>query len=171
MLALPGSAYLYQGEELGLPEHTTMADEYRQDPAWERSGRTERGRDGCRVPLPWEADAPSYGFGPADASWLPQPDTWAIYALDRQQGVPGSTWELYRAALGLRRANGLGSGTLTWQDSPAGVLAFRNGDLLVLTNFGDAPASLPVGAEVLLSSEPLDADGRVPSDVTVWVRV
>ncbi len=171
MLALPGSAYLYQGEELGLPEHTTMPDEYRQDPAWDRSGRTERGRDGCRVPLPWEADAPSYGFGPADASWLPQPDTWAMYALDRQQSVPGSTWELYRSALRLRREHGLGSGTLTWQDSPAEVLAFGNGALLVLTNFGDAPASLPVGADVLLSSEPLDSDGRVPSDVTVWARL
>ncbi|GAB3859556.1 hypothetical protein GCM10029963_60990 [Micromonospora andamanensis] len=73
MLALPGSAYLYQGEELGLPEHTTLPDEARQDPTWERSGRTQRGRDGCRVPIPWEADAPSYGFGPTDASWLPQP--------------------------------------------------------------------------------------------------
>jgi alpha-glucosidase len=171
MLALPGSAYLYQGEELGLPEHTTMPDEYRQDPAWERSGRTERGRDGCRVPLPWEADAPSYGFGPADASWLPQPDTWAIYALDRQQGVPGSTWELYRSALKLRREHGLGSGSVAWQDGPAEVLAFRNGGLLVLTNFGDGPASLPAGAEILLSSEPLDSDGRVPSDVTVWARL
>jgi alpha-glucosidase len=168
MLGLPGSAYLYQGEELGLPEHTTMPDEYRQDPAWERSGRTERGRDGCRVPLPWEADAPSYGFGPADASWLPQPATWSEYALDRQQGVAGSTWELYRSALALRREHGLGAGSVTWRDTPDEVLAFDNGDLLVLTNFGEAPAALPVGARVLLCSEPLDADGNVPTDVTVW---
>ncbi len=96
MLALPGSAYLYQGEELGLPEHTTLPDEARQDPTWVRSGHTQRGRDGCRVPIPWEADAPSYGFGPTDASWLPQPALWAEYALDRQRGVPGSTYELYR---------------------------------------------------------------------------
>jgi alpha-glucosidase len=168
MLALPGSAYLYQGEELGLPEHTTMPDEVRQDPTWERSGHTERGRDGCRVPLPWEADAPSYGFGPADASWLPQPAIWAEYALDRQRDVPGSTWELYRSALRLRREHGLGAGEVSWQESPADVLAFRNGDLLVLTNFGAGAAPLPVGAQVLLSSEPLDADGRVPGDVTVW---
>ncbi len=171
MLALPGSAYLYQGEELGLPEHTTMSDEYRQDPAWERSRRTERGRDGCRVPLPWEADAPSYGFGPSDASWLPQPATWAEYALDRQQGVAGSTWELYRSALALRREHGLGAGALVWADAPADVLAFRNGDLLVCTNFGADPASLPVGARVLLSSEPLGDDGRVPADVTVWAQL
>ena len=168
MLALPGSAYLYQGEELGLPEHTTMPDEYRQDPAWERSGHAERGRDGCRVPIPWEADAPSYVFGPTDASWLPQPATWAEYALDRQQGVPGSTWELYRAALAVRREHGLGGGELAWQDGPAGTLAFRNGDVLVLTNFGTEPAGLPAGARLLLSSEPLDDDGRVPTDVTAW---
>jgi alpha-glucosidase len=171
MLALPGSAYLYQGEELGLPEHTTLPDERRQDPTWARSGHTERGRDGCRVPIPWEADAPSYGFGPTDASWLPQPATWAEYALDRQRGVPGSTWELYRSALALRRSHGLGGGSLTWQSSPADVLTFRNGDLLVLTNFGAGAVPLPAGARVLLTSEPLDADGLVPGDVTVWAAV
>jgi alpha-glucosidase len=168
MLALPGSAYLYQGEELGLPEDTEIPDELRQDPAWFRSGHTERGRDGCRVPIPWEADAPSYGFGPSDRSWLPQPPEWAEYARDRQVGVPGSTYELYREALRLRRAHDLGNSTLTWVDTPADVLAFRTGGLLVLTNFGDAPAELPIRSRVLLSSEPLDADGRVPTDVTIW---
>ncbi len=168
MLALPGSAYLYQGEELGLPEHTTLADEFRQDPAWERSGHTERGRDGCRVPIPWEADAPSYGFGPADASWLPQPAIWAEYALDRQVDVAGSTYELYRSALAARREHGLGSGALSWQESGPRTLAFTNGGLLALTNFGAEAVALPPGARVLLSSEPLDAEGRVPADVTVW---
>ncbi|MFI5936890.1 glycoside hydrolase family 13 protein [Actinoplanes sp. NPDC051494] len=168
MLGLPGSAYLYQGEELGLPEHTTMPDDFREDPTFERSGHTEVGRDGCRVPIPWEADSPSFGFGPADASWLPQPAAWAEYALDRQRGIPGSTYELYRSALRLRRERSLGHGTLSWLDTPAEVLAFRNGDLLVLTNFGDAPAELPLGVRVLLSSEPLTEDGRVPRDVTVW---
>ena len=168
MLALPGSAYLYQGEELGLPEHTTLPDEFRQDPAWERSGHTERGRDGCRVPIPWEADAPSFGFGPADASWLPQPAIWAEYALDRQIDVPGSTWELYRSTLAIRREHELGSGELAWLAGDEGALAFRNGDVTVVTNFGDEPVTLPPDARVLLSSEPLDPDGRVPSDVTVW---
>jgi len=171
MLALPGSAYLYQGEELGLPEHTTMPHEHRQDPARPRSGHTVIGRDGCRVPIPWEADAPSYGFGPSDHSWLPQPAVWAAYALDRQQGVPGSTWELYRAALAARRSHGLGAGTIAWQQTSDEALAFRNGDVLVLTNFGASPVSLPAGATVLLASEPLDADGRVPTDVTVWALV
>ncbi|MFI5492989.1 alpha-amylase family glycosyl hydrolase [Actinoplanes sp. NPDC051859] len=170
MLALPGSAYLYQGEELGLPEHTAIPDELRQDPAWERSGHTERGRDGCRVPIPWEADAPSYGFGPADASWLPQPVSWAEYALDRQRDVAGSTYELYRSALRLRAEHALGTGTLSWLDTPADVCAFRNGELIVLTNFGAAPAELPLGARVLLTSEPLTGDGRVPQDVTVWAQ-
>jgi alpha-glucosidase len=171
MLGLPGSAYLYQGEELGLPEHTGLPDEARQDPSWIRSGHTQRGRDGCRVPIPWEADAPSYGFGPGDASWLPQPEIWAEYALDRQRGVAGSTFELYRSALLLRREHGLGGGALTWTEAQADVLAFHNGSVGVLTNFGAAPLELPAGAEVLVSSEPLDAAGRVPTDVTVWVRI
>ena len=120
------------------------------------------------MPIPWEADAPSYGFGPSDRSWLPQPPVWAEYALDRQRDVPGSTYELYRAALRLRREHNLGDSALEWVESPVDVLAFRSGDVLVLTNFGDGPAELPIGARVLVSSEPLDADGRVPTDVTVW---
>jgi alpha-glucosidase len=171
MLALPGSAYLYQGEELGLPEHTTLPDETRQDPTWRRSGRTQRGRDGCRVPIPWEGDAPSYGFGPTDNSWLPQPPEWAEYARDRQRGVPGSTYEMYRTALRLRREYGLGRGALVWLESSDDVLAFRNGDLLVVTNFGPAPAPLPDGAQPVHASAALTDDGRVPTDVTVWARV
>jgi alpha-glucosidase len=170
MLALPGSAYLYQGEELGLPEHTSLPDEVLQDPTWRRSGMTARGRDGCRVPIPWEADAPSYGFGPTDRAWLPQPESWAEYALDRQRGVAGSTYEMYRAALDLRRRHGLGRGTLAWERQDDDVLAFRTGEVLVLTNFGPGPVELPPGAETLLTSAPLDETGRVPQDVTVWVR-
>ncbi|MFY1633511.1 glycoside hydrolase family 13 protein [Solwaraspora sp. WMMB335] len=170
MLALPGSAYLYQGEELGLPEHTTLPDEARQDPTWRRSGQTERGRDGCRVPIPWEADAPSYGFGPADHSWLPQPSAWAEYALDRQLGTPGSTYEMYRAALALRRKYGLGLAELHWLESPDDVLAFRVGELTVVTNFGTEPVSLLPGTEPVQASGPLLDGNRVPTDVTVWAR-
>lgn len=171
MLALPGSAYLYQGEELGLPEHMTLPDEARQDPIWKRSDHTERGRDGCRVPIPWEADAPSYGFGPTDASWLPQPPLFSEYALDRQRGVPGSTYELYRTALRLRREYGLGRGALFWLESGDEVLTFRNSDLTVLTNFGAAAVPLPACAEPVHSSASLNDDGTVPTDVTVWFRV
>jgi alpha-glucosidase len=171
MLALPGSAYLYQGEELGLPEHTTLPDDVRQDPTWVRSGHRHRGRDGCRVPIPWDADAPSFGFGPTDASWLPQPPDWAQYALNRQRGVAGSTYELYRSALRLRREYGLGSGSLEWLGAGAEVLDFRNGDILVLANLGPRPVTLPGGVQVLLTSGPLDENGRVPTDVTVWGRL
>jgi alpha-glucosidase len=176
MLALPGSAYLYQGEELGLPEHTTLPDEARQDPGWRRSNFTQPGRDGSRVPIPWEADAPSYGFGPTTRSWLPQPQIWAEYALDRQRGVPGSTYEMYRAALRLRRSLKLGDGSLSWVDTdpPDEVLAFRNGNTIVVTNFGAEPVLLstvgPPAAEVLHASTALDDDGKVPTDVTVWIR-
>ncbi|MFV2096746.1 glycoside hydrolase family 13 protein [Micromonospora sp. LOL_014] len=170
MLALPGSAYLYQGEELGLPEHTTLPDEVRQDPTWRRTDHTERGRDGCRVPIPWEADSPSYGFGPTDASWLPQPPVWAEYALDRQRDVPGSTYELYRTALRLRRKLGLGAGRLRWLESPEDVLAFCVDEVTVVTNFGAEPVSLPPGTEPLIASGPLNGSGRVPTDVTVWAR-
>nr|WP_258727215.1 glycoside hydrolase family 13 protein [Cellulomonas sp. NS3] len=178
MLGLPGSAYLYQGEELGLPEHTSLDDDLRQDPAWWRSGHTERGRDGCRVPLPWSAGEPGLGFSPTGATWLPQPESWTRFALDAQQGVEGSTYETYRAALRVRREQGLGSGSLAWVDAPdvlgGEVLAFLNRDVLVLTVFGGAPVALPEGAEVLLASGELAAeDGRVvvPADTTVWARL
>jgi alpha-glucosidase len=168
MLALPGSAYVYQGEELGLPEDTAVPDEARQDPLFFRTGGKSKGRDGCRVPVPWEADAPSYGFGPTDASWLPQPAIWAEYAVDRQRGVPGSTYELYRTALRLRAQHTLGTGSLSWETTSEDLLAFRNGDVYVLTNFGPTPAPLPAGLTPFLSSEPLTESGEVPQDVTVW---
>jgi len=179
MLGLPGSAYLYQGEELGLPEHTALDDDLRQDPAWWRSGHTERGRDGCRVPLPWVTDEIGFGFSPSGATWLPQPATWAAYALDAQQGVPGSTFETYRTALRLRTELGLGSGSLAWVDvlagiDPASVLAFVNSGVLVLANLGSDPVALPAGATVLHASAGLEVSAGVtlvPSDTTVWVRL
>ena len=169
ILGLPGAAYLYQGEELGLPDDVWLPDQARQDPTWHRSGHVVRGRDGCRVPLPWAADAPSYGFGPGAASWLPQPRAWAEYALDRQRGVPGSTYETYRAALRIRRELGLGGGSLDWVDLGADVLAFRNGTVFVATNFGASPAVLPDGVQVLLASGPLIPEGVLPTDTTVWL--
>ena len=170
MLALPGSAYLYQGEELGLPEHTALPDGLRQDPTWFRHDGEVAGRDGCRVPIPWTAGAPANGFSPTGASWLPQPDSFALYAADVQVDDPSSTLELYRSALRLRRELRLGEGELEWADLGADVLAFRNSTLLVLTNLGADPVTLPDGARVLLRSGALDPAGRVPVDVTVWVR-
>jgi len=168
MLALPGSAYLYQGEELGLPEVIELDDEYRQDPSFHRTGGEVYGRDGCRVPIPWEPDAPAFGFNTTGESWLPQPETFARFAHAAQAGVEGSTLELYRLALALRAEHGFGLGTLTWLEGYGDdVLAFRNGSVTVIANLGDIPVGLPTGA-VILTSDPLEG-GAVPSDTTVWV--
>lgn len=169
MLALPGSAYLYQGEELGLPEVIDLPDDARQDPTWFRTGGERYGRDGCRVPIPWESDAPNYGFGPAGDPWLPQPAQWGELARDRQRGVDDSTLSLYEAALRLRRAHSLGDGTLEWLPGlPESVVAFRNGDVVVVANAGSAPVELPEG-DVLLASEAL-AGRSLPADTTAWLR-
>lgn len=167
MLALPGSAYLYQGEELGLPEVIDLPDSARQDPTWFRTGGERYGRDGCRVPIPWESAGPSFGFGPTAASWLPQPAEWATYARDTQQGVPGSTLSLYEAALAARRDNDLAFGTLDWLSLGDDVLAFRTGNITVVANFGATPVALPTG-NIVLSSAPLEGD-TIPRDVTVWL--
>ncbi|MFI0228839.1 glycoside hydrolase family 13 protein [Streptomyces sp. NPDC017086] len=168
MLALPGSAYLYQGEELGLPEVADLPTEVLQDPIWEQTGHVRKGRDGCRVPLPWTTTGPSYGFGPG-AGWLPQPASFAGYAVEAQAGTEGSTLELYRTALRLRRKL-LAGETLDWApDAPADVLDFRRTDAWrCVTNLGAAPVPLPAG-EVLLSSAPLPAAGTLPPDTTVWL--
>jgi alpha-glucosidase len=168
MLALPGSAYLYQGEELGLPEATTLPDDVRQDPTWERSGHTVRGRDGCRVPVPWAGGEPSFGFGPGAAPWLPQPAVYGELAPDRQDGVDGSTLELYRQLLRLRRDRGLGRGTLRWLDAPQDVVSFENSGVTVIANVGSTPAPLPAEATVLAASGPLPG-AAVPGDTTVWL--
>jgi alpha-glucosidase len=175
MLALPGSSYLYQGEELGLPDSTDMPDEFRQDPAWFRNGQTERGRDGCRVPMPWEGDRPSYGFGPSDQTWLPQPASYQALAVDRQAGVEGSTLELYRALLAIRRENGLGAGSLSLLEGYSrDVVALVNESaagtrVVVITNLGAEPVAVPAGTLALVSSGPLTPQGLVPTDTTVWL--
>ena len=175
MLALPGGAYIYQGEELGLPDSTDMPNEVRQDPTFARTNGAEIGRDGCRVPVPWVKDAPGFGFGPSGATWLPQPEAYGAYAVDQQLGVEGSTLELYRSLLATRRALSLGTGSLTRVEGYGDeVVALANGGagrdrVLVLANLGADPVALPEGAEVLVSSEPV-IDGVVPMDVAVWAR-
>ncbi len=169
MLGLPGSAYLYQGEELGLPEHTTLADEVRQDPTWEQSRHARRGRDGCRVPIPWQAGAPALGFSPNGASWLPQPESFAPLARDLQAGDPDSTLSMYRDALALRRNYALGEGTLEWLTHPGGrVVAFRNGSVTVMINMSGHEVPLPPG-EIVIASTPLTDDGVLPADAAVWL--
>ena len=176
MLALPGGAYLYQGEELGLPESTDMPDEFRQDPTFVRSKGEELGRDGCRVPMPWAKDAPSFGFGPSSQSWLPQPAVYGDYAVDQQDGVDGSTLELYRTLLQVRHARSLGTGGLQsvdgFGDDVVALLNTGQGEqTLVLANLGGEPVALPDGATVLVSSGPLTATGGIPTDTTVWAAL
>ncbi|TGZ16737.1 glycosidase [Streptomyces sp. S816] len=168
MLALPGASYLYQGEELGLPEVADLPTEVLQDPIWEQTGHVRKGRDGCRVPLPWSADGASYGFGPGGA-WLPQPAGFAAYAVAAQSGVEGSTLELYRTALRLRRKL-LDGESLIWStDSPEDVLDFsRCEGWRCVANLGTGAVAMPAG-EVLLSSGPLPGDGVLPPDTTVWL--
>ncbi|MEB3371861.1 glycoside hydrolase family 13 protein [Saccharopolyspora sp. S2-29] len=172
MLALPGGAYVYQGEELGLPEVEDLPEDALQDPMWERSGRTERGRDGCRVPLPWSGSHPPFGFGPqgSTASWLPQPPEWRNRTAEAQEGDANSTLELYRAALRLRRElDALGEGRMSWMDAPVGVLAFhRDPGFACVVNMSAAPQPLPAHARVLLASDALDGD-RLPPDAAVWL--
>ncbi|MGD2101913.1 MAG: glycoside hydrolase family 13 protein [Acidimicrobiia bacterium] len=167
MLALPGSVYIYQGEELGLPEVYDLSLEVIQDPVWKQSNHAVKGRDGCRVPLPWTPTGPSYGFG-SQGSWLPQPDGWGDLSVASQDGRAGSTLELYRAALRVRTDRLRGDEELAWLDLGEDVLAFRRGSgVTCVVNFGDDPVVLPDGA-VLLTSGELDGD-LLPVDTAAWV--
>ncbi|MFE6286627.1 glycoside hydrolase family 13 protein [Streptomyces sp. NPDC057877] len=171
-LALPGSVYVYQGEELGLPEADIPLARI-EDPMHFRSGGTDPGRDGCRVPLPWTADAPSYGFSSVPDPWLPQPSDWADHAVDRQSTDPHSMLALYREALMLRRSGkGFGDGPMTWLPSEDGVLAFtRPHGLVCVVNLARHPTALPAHERLLLASGPLAGDGLLPPDTAVWLRV
>jgi alpha-glucosidase len=172
-LALPGPAYIYQGEELGLPEVEDLPDCARQDPSFFRTGGRTRGRDGCRVPLPWSGGTPPYGFGVDAQPWLPQPPEWAALSAEAQDGDPDSTLTLYRRALAIRGTHpALGDGTLVWGDTyPGKVLYFtREPGFGCLVNLSGEPAELPGGAEVLVASAPL-VDGRVPTDTAVWLTL
>ncbi|WP_052462253.1 glycoside hydrolase family 13 protein [Nigerium massiliense] len=173
-LALPGGAYVYQGEELGLDEVEDLPEDSLQDPTWERSGHTVRGRDGCRVPLPWSGTEPPFGFGPSDRQpWLPQPEHWAGLTVQAQSDDPTSTLNLYRAALAERHANpALGDGVLDWHPLNGGdVVAFTRGDRFAcVVNFGAAEVDLPAGSEVIVASSPVDG-GRLPGYAAVWLRL
>jgi alpha-glucosidase len=167
MLALPGSVYLYQGEELGLPEVADLPVEVLQDPVWIRDRGARKGRDGCRVPIPWATTGRSFGFGPA-GSHLPMPAWFSEYAVERQDGAPGSTLELYRAALRMRH-DLQATETLTWHDGPDDVVWFaRANGWQCVPNAGREPVALP-RARVLLASAPLPGD-ELPGNTTAWLR-
>ncbi|MCF3119478.1 glycoside hydrolase family 13 protein [Streptomyces arenae] len=179
MLALPGSAYLYQGEELGLPEVTDLPDEVRQDPAFFRSAGQDGTRDGCRVPLPWSGERAPFGFGPVEGgpSWLPQPADWKDMSVAAQTGDPTSTLEFYRSALAVRRSHpALGAGRdLAWLPAPEGVLAFRRttaeGSFVCTVNLTGRPVAVPTPGTLLLASAdvvPGPEETELAADSTVW---
>jgi alpha-glucosidase len=164
--ALPGSVYVYQGDELGLPEAWQLPTEVLQDPIWNDSGHTVKGRDGCRVPIPWEPTGPSLGFGDVQG-WLPQPPEFVSLAASVQESDPASTLRLYQTALALRRDRLRSAAELTWLDAGADVIAFQRSDgVRCVVNMGDVPIPLPPG-RVVLSSAPLAGD--LPPDVAVWL--
>ncbi|MEO9222223.1 MAG: alpha-amylase family glycosyl hydrolase, partial [Mycobacteriaceae bacterium] len=167
-LALPGAVFLYNGEELGLPD-VVLPEESLQDPVWEASGRRERGRDGCRVPLPWEGEAPSFGFSATAETWLPMPGEWTDRTVEVQLEDADSILSLYRRALELRGELSEPATELEWFGAPGGCCAFRRrgGRLVCALNTSGAPVPLPPG-EVLLSSVAL-ADGQLPPDAAVWL--
>jgi len=172
LMALPGSLYLYQGEELGLPDVWDLPVEVLDDPVWENSGHRQKGRDGCRVPIPWTTSGPSFGFG-SGASWLPQPDVFGEFSVESQDGVTGSTLSMYRTALRLRSELFSADEAFTWLEpwasDGAEAFAFRRGSGTVcVVNFGPEDLSLPDG-DALISSAPL-VDGRLPSDAAAWIR-
>lgn len=172
-MALPGAFYLYQGEELGLPEVEDLPLDRIQDPMHPRSGGVDPGRDGCRVPIPWSGDTPPYGFSPPGVeTWLPQPDTWAALTVAAQAGDPGSMLRLYRDALRQRRdLRASGAHRFDWLDLGPDVLAFRRGASFVsVTNLSDGPVDLPAGARVRLASVPVEG-GRLPADASAWLEL
>lgn len=170
LLALPGSAYLYQGEELGLPEVVDLPDEARQDPIWKRSQGGQPGRDGCRVPLPWSGKTEPFGFSPPGVRpWLPMPDRWASLTAEEQASDPSSMLVFYREALALRRSlRGDLPEDLTWLDAPEPALFFQRGPLTLALNCGDNPVRLPPGRP-LITTAPLYGD-LLPGNAAAWLQ-
>jgi alpha-glucosidase len=188
-MALPGSVYVYQGEELGLWEVQDIADELRQDPIWQRTAGADPGRDGCRVPLPWSGTESPFGFSPDGTvlePWLPQPKEWRDLTAAAELADEDSMLRLYQAALRVRRsAAAFATDDLAWQPAPDGILAFDRGGsdgtagrdgtagpagVRCVANLSPAPVGLPPGATVLLTSSPL-TDGQLPPDTTAWLRL
>lgn len=172
MAALPGSFYVYQGEELGLPEVEDLPRVALQDPAWLRSGHTDPGRDGCRVPLPWSGERAPFGFNDTDTDpWLPQPEWFARCTAERAMADPSSLFHLLRRALQVRREQRSSMGeAFAWLPSDATSLVFTRGDSFVAAmNLGTDPVPLPSHAEVLLASAEV-TDGWLPADASAWLR-
>jgi len=166
-LSLPGSVYIYQGEELGLPEVWDLPTSVLDDPTWERSAHTEKGRDGCRVPLPWTADGASFGFGAA--AWLPQPPVFGELAVEVQDGDPTSTLSLYRSTIAARKEHFAEDDHFEMVDLGEDVLAYQRNDILIVVNMSADAIELPAGDVIVQStSTPL---ARLEKDAAVWLRL
>ena len=174
MLGLPGGAYIYQGEELGLPEHTTLENKYREDPTFFRTNGQRVGRDGCRVPLPWESGAnEANGFSATGKSWLPQPESYRRYARSAQEGIAGSTLELYKRLIKERKAFDMGNGEFRWAPEfmDESTLAYINNCVLVLSNFAGDPVVIPAGEILVTTQHDLSIEGELEHDQTVWIKL
>jgi len=177
MLALPGGAYLYQGEELALPEVRDIPEARLSDPRWKMSGYLDRGRDGCRVPLPWSSNPEgAFGFSnneslTPDKAWLPQSPWWGKFSVDSQDGIENSTLNMYREALSIRKVEqGLGDGEMEWIEAGAEVVAFeRPGGFACYINFGTA-IQLPANSQILLASGAISGH-TLPTDTAAWLRL
>lgn len=171
LFALPGGAYLYEGEELGLEEVEDLPTELLEDPIWERSGHTVRGRDGCRVPIPWSGTAQPFGFGTDATPWLPQPAHWADFTAEAEDADPASMLNLYRHLLDLRHHNpalGESDGEITWHDAPDGVLSFtRAPGFRCVVNVSGECYRLPAGEVLAASGEVFDR--VLPVNTAVWM--
>ena len=172
MLGLPGSSYIYQGEELGLPEHTTLDASFREDPTFFRTKGERVGRDGCRVPIPWESDRPAYGFNTTGKSWLPQPENYRRYARSEQKGVAGSTLELYKQLLKIRKEFKMGLGELHWVEDLCDetTLVFDNSGVRVIANFGGT-LNLPAGELLVTTQHDLTVEGVLEHDQVAWIKL
>lgn len=181
LMGLPGSIYVYNGEELGLPDVIDLPDEARTDPIWERSDRRAYGRDGCRVPLPWDSSAKNVGFGDAGDPWLPLPAYWADYAANVQEDDPHSVLAWYRKAIALRKAEGLGLGKLAVLPSDEDVVAVDHGHVVVAMNLGITALEIPAAGKVILTSAlNSDEDGQrvevingktmLAPNTAVWIK-
>jgi alpha-glucosidase len=178
VFGLPGSTYVFAGQELGLPDGV-IPDESRQDPIYFRSQGTQKGRDGARVPLPWNGDSAPFGFTSA-TPWLPMQNSWKELTVDKQSADPKSSLNLYRNALNLRAEHLVNNGNIEWIESPVhgsknqALLAYRRGDVSIFMNLGDSAIEVEVTGKVLIVSAgiPDGRDGKItiPPVSTLWVH-
>jgi alpha-glucosidase len=170
MLALPGAVFVYNGQELGLP-NVDLPDEVLQDPVWERSGHTDRGRDGCRVPMPWQGTSPPFGFSTNPDTWLPMPSEWAGHTVESQLADPASTLHFFRELIRLRRRDFQYDGNaVEWMETgrDSAVLAFRSAGVVCVVNTGDTSAELDADlGRLIIASAPL-VEGRLAPDSAAW---